>query len=144
MHKNFLLAALWVVVGCKAPVDDEAAIKAVLERESATWRAGDVAGHAACWHLQPYSRILVSLPNGKTIDVPPQAIINPTPADMDLGSKAVNSNYKIGINGNTAVVSHDETSTAPDGKKSLSYELRVLEKIKGEWKLVAQSIHVYE
>ncbi|RYY18116.1 MAG: endo-arabinase, partial [Cytophagaceae bacterium] len=35
---------------------DSTAIKQVLEKESATWRAGDVAGHAQCWHLQPYSR----------------------------------------------------------------------------------------
>ncbi|GEM_PF-5649487 len=59
----FLLISL-TLAGCSQPLDDTAAIKHLLERESATWRAGDVAGHAACWHLQPYSRILVSTADG--------------------------------------------------------------------------------
>jgi hypothetical protein len=32
---------------------------------------------------------------------------------------------------------------AMDGKKSYSYEIRILEKIDGQWKLVGQSIHLY-
>lgn len=125
-------------------IDEEAAIKKLLEKESSTWRAKDVKGHTDCWHVQPYSRILVSLPNGQTIDVPPTAMQNEKPESMGNGGFAVNSNYKMNINKNNAWVSHDELSTDAEGKRTWSYEIRLLEKIKGEWKLVGQSLHIYK
>ncbi|BDB55531.1 hypothetical protein GENT5_18360 [Flavobacterium ammoniigenes] len=123
---------------------EEIAIKKLLEKESATWRAKDVQGHTECWHIQPYSRILVSLPNGQTIDVPPTAMQNEKPESMGNGGFAVNSNYKMSINKNNAWVSHDELSTDAEGKRTWSYEIRLLEKIKGQWKLVGQSLHIYK
>ena len=125
-------------------IDEEAAIKKLLEKESSTWRAKDVKGHTDCWHIQPYSRILVSLPNGQTIDVPPTAMQNEKPESMGNGGFAVNSNYKMNINKNDAWVSHDELSTDAEGKRTWSYEIRLLEKIKGQWKLVGQSLHIYK
>jgi hypothetical protein len=122
---------------------DEEAIKKVLEKESATWRSGDVKAHAACWKIRPYSRILVSTADGRTFDVPPSAVINPDVKNMDIGGTSFNTNYKMSINGNSAWVSHDEESTSKYGKKTYSYEMRMLEKIGGEWKLVGQSIHLY-
>lgn len=124
--------------------DDEIAIKQLLEKESATWRSKDVIAHADCWHIQPYSRILVSLPNGQTIDIPPTSMQNQNPATMGNGGFAVNSNYKMSINSTNAWVSHDELSTDVQGKRTWSYEIRLLEKIKGQWKLVGQSIHIYK
>jgi hypothetical protein len=145
MKKYFLLFAVILFINaCKtSSTDDEAAIKKVLEKESATWRAGDIKGHAECWHVQPYSRILVSTNDGQTFDVPPASIVNPSPDMMDNGGSSVNTNYKMSIHDNTAWVSHDETSTDKEGKKNYSYEIRLLEKINGEWKLVGQSIHLY-
>ncbi|WP_296685346.1 endo-arabinase [Flavobacterium sp.] len=125
-------------------IDEEAAIKKLLEKESSTWRAKDVKGHTDCWHVQPYSRILVSLPNGQTIDVPPTAMQNEKPESMGNGGFAVNSNYKMSIHKNNAWVSHDELSTDAEGKRTWSYEIRLLEKIKGQWKLVGQSLHIYK
>ena len=121
---------------------EEAAIRQVLERESATWRAGDVAGHAACWQLRPYSRILVSTTAGQVLDVPPARMVEPSPS-MGQGGSAVNSNYKMHVAGSTAWVSHEEVSTAKNGQKIYSHELRMLEKVDGQWKLVGQSIHQY-
>jgi len=125
-------------------IDEETAIKKLLEQESATWRAKDVKGHLDCWYIQPYSRILVSLPNGQTIDVPPTAMQNQKPESMGNGGFAVHSNYKMNITKNNAWVSHDELSTDAEGKKTWSYEIRLLEKIKGQWKLVGQSLHIYK
>ena len=119
-------------------------IKKLLEKESATWRARDSKAHSDCWYIQPYSRILVSTPKGETFDVPPAAMINTKPEAMGNGGFAVNTNYKISINGKTSWVSHNEESTAKDGKKTFSYEIRLLEKIKNKWKLVGQSIHIYK
>ena len=123
---------------------EEAAIIKVLEKESATWRAKDVEGHKDCWYVQPYSRILVSLPDGKTIDVPPASKQNMQAENMGNGGFAVNSNYKMSINKKNAWVSHDELSTDAEGKRTWSYEIRLLEKIKGDWKLVGQSLHIYK
>lgn len=123
--------------------NDTAAIKAVLEKESATWRSGDVKAHADCWQVQTYSRILVSTTDGKCYDVPPANAVNPPAGSMGKGGFAVNSNYRFSINGNTAWVSHDEVSTSAEGNKSYSHEIRLLEKINGQWKLVGQSIHLY-
>jgi hypothetical protein len=124
-------------------MDDTAAIKQLLEKESATWRAGDAPGHAACWHIQPYSRVLVSTADGKALDIPPALMVAPSPS-MGQGGAAVNTNYKMHVAGNTAWVSHDEESTAKNGQKTYSYEVRMLEKIDDQWKLVGQSIHVYK
>ncbi|MNX43405.1 hypothetical protein D3C86_738500 [compost metagenome] len=123
---------------------EEDAIKKVLEKESATWRARDSKGHTECWHVQPYSRILVSTTKGETFDVPPMAMIDTKPENMGNGGFSVNTNYKMSITGNSAWVSHDEESTAQDGKKTFSYEIRLLEKIKEQWKIVGQSIHIYK
>jgi len=123
---------------------EEIAIKKLLEKESATWRSKDVEGHKDCWYIQPYSRILVSLPDGKTIDVPPISKQIMKPENMGNGGFAVHSNYKMNITKDNAWVSHDELSTDAEGKKTWSYEIRLLEKIKGQWKLVGQSLHLYK
>lgn len=123
--------------------NDSAAIKTLLEKESKTWRSGDVKAHATCWQIRPYSRILVSLADGRCFDVPPQNMITPDPKQMDKGGSSTNSNYKFHVHGNEAWVSHDELSITPDGQKTYSHEIRMLEKIKGAWKLVGQSIHIY-
>nr|WP_314836143.1 endo-arabinase [uncultured Flavobacterium sp.] len=132
------------LAGYSQKTDEAESIKKLLEKESATWRAQDSKGHTECWHIQPYSRILVSTLEGKTYDVPPAAMIDTKPEAMGNGGFAVQTNYKMSINGDTAWVSHDEESTSKEGKKTLSYEIRMLEKIKNQWKLVGQSIHIYK
>ena len=132
------------LAGYSQKTDEAESIKKLLEKESATWRAQDSKGHTECWHIQPYSRILVSTLEGKTYDVPPAAMIDTKPEAMGNGGFAVQTNYKMSINGDTAWVSHDEESTSTEGKKTLSYEIRMLEKIKNQWKLVGQSIHIYK
>ena len=128
----------------QSKTDESASIIKVLEKESSTWRSGDIKGHADCWQIQPYSRILVSTVDGNAFDVPPDMIVNPAPNSMGKGGSSKNTNYKMNISGNNAWVSHDEESTTKDGQKSYSYEFRILEKINGDWKLVGQSIHLYK
>jgi len=123
---------------------EELAIRQLLEKESATWRAGDIKGHAQCWSIQPYSRILISTVEGNVIDVPPDVMVNPPASMVGKGGFSINTNYKMNISGNNAWVSHNEESTAKDGTKSFTYEFRILEKINKEWKLVGQSIHAYK
>ena len=137
-----LLIIAAFTISCNHKSDDQKEIIKLLEKESATWQAGDIKAHADCWHIQPYSRILVSTADGSIIDVPPAKMINPT--KMGNGGVSVQTNYKMNISGNNAWVSHDEESTSKSGEKSFTSEFRILEKINNEWKLVAQSIHVYK
>ena len=139
---TLLLLPISIACFCQYTPNEKAIIR-VLEQESATWRSGDVAAHAALWKIQPYSRILVSTPDGKTYDVPPASMLHPNRKDMDLGGTSVNTGYRMKVYGNNAWVSHDEESTSKDGKKTYSHEIRMLEKINGNWKLVGQSIHLY-
>jgi len=140
---GFFFLNLFVTGYCQT-TNEEDAIKQLLAKESATWRSGDIKGHADCWHIQPYSRILVSTGDSTVFDVPPEAMINPSPKSIGKGGTSVNSNYKMSIHGDNAWVSHNEESTTKDGRKSYSYEIRILEKINGQWKLVGQSIHIYK
>lgn len=142
MLSQVLLLAKLSMISLPQTTPEEAAIRQVLEQESATWRAGDVAGHAACWQLRPYSRILISTPAGQVIDVPPARMVEPSP-NMGQGGSSANANYKMAVSGSTAWVSHEEISTAKDGHKTYSHEIRMLEKVDGHWKLVGQSIHQY-
>ncbi len=125
-------------------VKDSLAIRLLLEKESATWRSGDVQAHAACWQIRPYSRILVSTGDSTVIDVPVAAMINPPLGMLGKGGYAINTNYRMSIQGNFAWVSHNEESVSKEGKRSYSYEIRILEKVKRQWKLVGQSIHMYK
>lgn len=141
--QNIVIGCLlcFVLYSCNKNVDETVAIKALLEKESATWRSGDVAGHAACWQVQPYSRILVSAGNGEVYDVPPANMLEGAEG-MGNGGSSLNSNYQWAINGDTGWVSHSETSTSVTGVQTKSFEIRLVEKINGNWKLVGQSIHI--
>jgi len=123
---------------------DSVAIVSLLEKEAATWRAGDVKGHAECWQIRPYGRILISTTDGRVMDLDPQIIVNPPSNMTGNGGKAIISKMKMGVTDNSAWVSHDEESITKDGISTYSYEVRLLEKIKGEWKLVGQSVHQYK
>jgi hypothetical protein len=117
-------------------------IKMLLQKEASSWRSGNYKEHSECWYIQPYSRILVSLADGRTFDVPPSAMKDPK-TTMGNGGKAIQSNFKFKINETDAWVSHNEVSIAKDGQKTFSYEIRMLEKVNNQWKIVGQSIHIY-
>ena len=139
---SFYLMVILNFAGYSQNNDESENIKKLLEKESATWRAGDSKGHSDCWFIQPYSRILISTADGKVLDIPPAAMIDTNPKAMGNGGFSVNTNYKMSIHQDNAWVSHNEESTAKDGIKTFSYEIRLLEKIEGQWKLVGQSIHI--
>jgi hypothetical protein len=136
------ILALFLLAACSEKINEEEAIKQLLEKESASWRSGDGKVHAECWEIKPYSRILVSTTDGKSLDIPPSAMTDPK--NTGNGGTSSNSNYKMSIHGNYAWVNHDEESVDKEGKKSYSHEIRLLEKVNGNWKLVGQSIHLYQ
>lgn len=144
--RRYFLTILFLIFGINVfcqNINDSVAIVKVLEKESRTWRSGDIEGHSECWQVRPYNRIWVTPENGKLIDVPPSMIMNPSPDVSGKGGLAVLSNFKMNIFDGNAWVNHDEVSIGTDGKESHSRELRFLEKVDNEWKLVGQSMYIY-
>lgn len=138
----FLLLPVYLATACTRREDDTELIKKLLVKESATWRNGDGKAHADCWVITPESRILVSLPDGRHFDVPPANMIDEH--IKAAGGHAENSNYRIKISGDLAVVQHDEVSTDTAGQKSYSHETRILLRTAKGWKLNGQSLHIYK
>lgn len=123
--------------------EDSVAIIRLLEKEGAAWRSGDRAGHAACWVVRPYGRIINSRPDGTSMNLSTAVMQNPPAQFMGNGGFAFHSNHFMHIDGTSAWVSHDEVSVSKEGQESLSYEVRLLEKVDGTWKISGQSGHFY-
>ncbi|MEO7045195.1 MAG: hypothetical protein ABI091_07775 [Ferruginibacter sp.] len=123
--------------------NDSIAIVKLLEKAATTFRSGDAKAYADCWHLQPYSVILISTADGKAITISAQALAKSSSA-MGQGGFATATNYRMSIHDDNGWTSFDEVSTAKDGTKSYSYEMWMVEKTNGEWKLVAASMHFYK
>lgn len=123
--------------------NDSIAIVKLLEKAAITFRSGDAQAYAGCWHVQPYSVILISTADGKAMSIPAEALVKSSSA-MGQGGYATATNYRMSIHGDNGWTSFDEVSTAKDGTKSYSYEVWMVEKINGDWKLVAASMHFYK
>ena len=141
LKPSLLILPFIIFLSCSSKEDESKAIKSLLEKESATWRSGDSKGHADCWHIQPYSKILISTADGQTFDIPAENIVKPI--SNASGGTSKNTNYKMAIHDDNAWVSHDEVSIAKDGKKNFSHEIRLLEKINGDWKILSDFIFGY-
>lgn len=144
--KKMILTTLLALCGLfvYAQSADEAAIKKVCEAETRTWLDGDKAGHAACWHIQPYSLVMVSLADGTFLSAAGNEIIAVEEKAIGGGGTFTNSNYVIRINGNTAWATFDQAGADGKGNKMTAKELRVLEKVNGEWKIVVMDAHLYQ
>ena len=142
--KNILTFFLVMIIAKSScgQTNDSTSIVKLLEKESSTWRSGDAASHAACWKIEPYSTVIIMTAEGKTFSIPADKLANASKENMGKGGTSKNSNYRMSINGNTALVSHDETSTSDTGVVNHTFEVRMLEKINGEWKLTGQILQV--
>jgi len=123
--------------------NDSVAIVKLLEKAATTFRSGDAKAYADCWHVQSYSIILISTVDGKAILLPAEALSKPSSA-MGQGGYVTVTNYRMSIHGDNGWTSFDEVSTSKDGIKTYSYEIWMVEKIKGDWKLAAASMHFYK
>ena len=145
MNKFWLLLTILFVTSLQAQTaSDTLNILNLLEKESRTWRSGDVAGHAECWQERPYNKIWVNRGGGDLLDIPASMIIHPSDEMIGQGGQAYLSNIQMNIFGDRAWVNHDEVSVNIEGKEAYTHELRLLEKVEGAWKLVGQSLYPYE
>lgn len=143
-HLSLLLCIVLLSVSfASAQSADEAAIKKVIEAETAAWNAGNLQAQMACWQVQPYSRGLITDVDGTHYDMSAEMMKIPGPITPN-GATSTNSNYLISVKGEMAWSSHNQVTTSKDGGKTYSHEMRILEKIAGTWKIVGMSVHVYK
>ena len=123
--------------------NDSIAIVKLLEKAATTFRSGDAKAYADCWHIQPYSVILISTADGKALSIPAEAMTHPS-SSMGKGGFATATNYKMSIHSDNGWTSFDEISISKEGIKSYSHEIWMVEKFNGEWKFVGASMHFYK
>ena len=144
MNKFWLLLSMFSVSNLQAQtVNDTLQILDLLEKESRTWRSGDIAEHASCWQERSYNKVWINRGGGELLDIPAEVIIHPSKEMTGQGGQAYLSNFQFNIYGDKAWVNHDEVSVGVDGKETYTHEMRLLEKVNGEWKLVGQSLYPY-
>ncbi len=123
--------------------DDSVSIVKLLEKAATTFRSGDAKAYADCWKIQSYSIILISSDDGKAMSIPAEAMVQSS-SYMGKGGFATATNYRMSIHNDNGWTSFDEVSTSKGGTKTYSHEMWMVEKINGEWKLVAASMHFYK
>lgn len=126
-----------------AQTSDESDIKKVCEAETRAWLEKDATTFNNCWQLRPYSRILVTTEEGQTISIRSDQMAAANVETMGGGGTFSNSNYQIHVEGNSAWAIYDELKTDATGQHP-SYEMRLLEKVNGVWKIVGMSVHHYK
>ena len=126
---------------------EEDLIKKVLAEDTQGWldASQDMATN---WHMKPYSALIVSstvqgdtwtwLPNIEDIKQ-----WMGQEKDKKVGAKLTQSNHYIRISGDIAFALFDQMIAFPDKDTGYSKELRILEKIDGEWKITVTSAHFY-
>ncbi len=120
-------------------VNDTTLIKQLLSKEGIAWRTADVGAFKSCWEQRPYNTVLVSTTNGRVLDLNPNFILNASAASMGGGGFSVHTNFVFSIYDNSAWVKHDEVSISKTGERAFTKEIRFLEKVNGQWKLVGQT-----
>ncbi|MEO6636762.1 MAG: hypothetical protein ABIN25_00710 [Ginsengibacter sp.] len=123
--------------------NDSLAIVKLMEKAAVTFRSGDAKAYADCWKVQPYSVVFISTADGKALSIPAEALAKPS-SSLGQGGFATATNYRMSIHDDNGWTSFDEISTAKDGSKTYSYEVWMVEKVNGDWKLVAASMHFYK
>jgi hypothetical protein len=133
---------------------EEAAIKAVIEKETQAWKDRDAEAQIACLANVPHSLLLVyhgNMDSNKGVAYStnekttlPESIRTRTASMAKAdGSTFKNENYVIAIKGGAAFVTFDQVDTAADGKKQYLHEVRNLEKFEGFWKITYVGAVVY-
>lgn len=125
--------------------EEEAAIKAVIEKETQSWIDKDAEKRITCYANVPQAHSLIyhgrmNVNNGiayslndKT-DMPER--IKATAASAPALSGFKNDKYLIRINGSSAMVHFTQILSHASGEQQNMYNERYLEKINGEWKIV--------
>jgi TATA-box binding protein (TBP) (component of TFIID and TFIIIB) len=122
---------------------DEAAIKAVVEKETQSFIDRDAAAIISCHAYKPYSLMLVAesgnvhyTPANPNEDVEKSTKEFMTMLGKPNGDTFKDFNYVIRINGTSAFAYYDQTVKATNGVETNFHEVRYLEKMGEAWKVV--------
>ncbi|MEM7372609.1 MAG: hypothetical protein AAF587_28570 [Bacteroidota bacterium] len=134
------------------PASEKAKIRSICEQQVESWRMRDFQGESDVWAHESY--IMKMLTNGtrtftwETIGGQYAADFKDSASDYEPDFFTELSDFYIHINGKNAWVVFDQHQVFPDevGKNQLyeSLEVRFLEKIEGEWKIVFQLTGPYD
>lgn len=141
------IALFWLVTAShlSAQNPEEAAIKAVIEAETTAFCKVSMADVVQqYWILDDKTTMCASQIDGTMVLYHAEELKAQTDAPPPSHATFQNSNYQIYLNGNLAVVNHDQVVTmAEDQSKQYSHEIRVMEKVNGVWKIHMSSVHKY-
>ena len=134
------------------PVSEKAKIRAVCEKQVESWRTRDFQGEAEVWAHEKY--IMKMLTNGTRsigwdkIGGAYQKDFANSPEDYAADFFTELSDFYIHINGKNAFVVFDQHQVFEDdeGQNQIyeSLEVRFLEKIDGDWRIVFQLTGPYD
>ncbi len=117
--------------------EEEAAIIKMVEDDTKAFLAGDVAGLKNTWAFTPYTRgMAISDKGEKAYGGSGDEMLKWVEAVKPSGATFANSNYNIKINGNMAWATFDQKVTQPDKSIANSHEVRCMEKIDGNWRII--------
>ena len=120
-----------------ATKEEEAAIVKVLEADTKAFLAGDVAGLKNTWAFTPYTRgMAISAKGEKAYGGSGDEMFKWVESVKPTEAAFANSNYNIQINGNMAWATFDQKITQPDKSTAVAHEVRCMEKINGNWRIV--------
>jgi hypothetical protein len=120
-----------------ATKEEEAAIIKMLEADTKAFLAGDVAGLKSTWAFTPYTRGMAVSSNGqKAYGGSGDEMLKWVEGIQPTEATFVNSNYNIQINGNMAWATFDQKVTQPGKSTAAAHEVRCMEKINGNWRIV--------
>lgn len=131
--------------GAFCQISEESKIRTLIEDATIAWTQKPAAEMAReFWVLDEYTMTDVTLANGRVIHRDAAGLLARTQRTITVPTTVEKSEYIIHINGNMAFASLEQTIIVNEtGAKSYANEILVLEKIAGQWKIHASSVHQF-
>lgn len=139
-----LLATLFLGISCYSQTADEVTIKDVLTKETTAFFKRDFKTSFSYWHIIPQSVAIVSMADGEVLRLTDKEL------NAAYTANALQSNifpdsfgrslWLFKINGNAAFVSFEQSVFTEKKITGKTYECRYMEKINGQWKIVAMTV----
>lgn len=126
-------------------ISDKTAIQKLIKDATIAWTQKPAAEMAKeFWVLDEYTMTDVTLSNGRVIHRDAAGLLARTQRTITVPTTVEKSECTIHINGNMAFASLEQTIIVNEtGAKSYANEILVLEKVAGQWKIHASSVHQF-
>jgi len=147
--KTIALTLLALIISVKGfTQSEETAIKKVLTQETTSFFKHDFKASYAQWYIIPQSSGIVSSLDGKVLNLTDKELNAAYTTEHLAATKFPDSfersNWKFRIRGAAAYVTFDQTGFKEKKIAGWSHEARYMEKISGQWKIVAMTVAEYK